>query len=52
MNVVSNFIVYGIIVLAIVVFSILSVTFRKMLRAATCLLFALISTAALYFLLG
>ncbi|MBS7409368.1 MAG: NADH-quinone oxidoreductase subunit J [Bacteroidales bacterium] len=52
MNVVSNFIVYGIIVLAIVVFSILSVTSRKILRAATYLLFALISTAALYFSLG
>ena len=52
MNVVSNFIVYAVIVLAIVVFSILSVTSRKILRAATYLLFTLFGTAAIYFQLG
>lgn len=52
MNVVSNFIVYAVIVLAIVVFSVLSVTSRKILRAATYLLFTLFGTAAIYFQLG
>ncbi len=40
---------YWIIVVAIVVFSILTVTTRKILRAATYLLFTLFATAALYF---
>ena len=52
MNVVSNFIVYAVIVLAIVVFSVLSVTSRKILRAAAYLLFTLFGTAAIYFQLG
>ena len=52
MNVVSNFIVYAVIVLAIVVFSVLSVTSRKILRAATYLLFTLFGTAAISFQLG
>ena len=46
-----NVIFFYIIAAAILGFSILSVTSRKILRAATFLLFVLISTAALYFLL-
>lgn len=46
-----NVIFFYIIAAAILVFSVLSVTSRKILRAATFLLFVLISTAALYFLL-
>ena len=45
----GRIIVYWIIVLAIVVFSVLTVTTRKILRAATYLLFTLFATAALYF---
>ncbi len=52
MNVVGNSIVYCVIALAIIVFSVLSVTSRKILRAATYLLFTLFATAALYFHLG
>lgn len=52
MNVVGNSIVYCVIALAIIVFSVLSVTSRKILRAATYLLFTLFATAALYFQLG
>ena len=52
MNVVGNSIVYCVIALAIIVFSVLSVTSGKILRAATYLLFTLFSTAALYFHLG
>ena len=40
---------YVVIALAIVIFSILAVTTRKILRAATYLLFTLFATAALYF---
>ncbi len=40
---------YLIIVLSIVIFSVLTVTTRKILRAATYLLFCLFATAALYF---
>lgn len=40
---------YLIIALSIIVFSILTVTTRKILRSATFLLFALFATAALYF---
>ena len=49
MESVGSFIVYLIIALAIVIFSVLAVTTRKILRAATYLLFALFATAALYF---
>ena len=52
MNVVGNSIAYCVIALAIIVFSILSVTSRKILRTATYLLFTLFATAALYFHLG
>lgn len=45
----GSIITYVVIVLAIVVFSVLAVTTRKILRAATYLLFALFATAAVYF---
>ena len=43
---------YCVIALSIIVFSVLSVTSRKILRSATYLLFTLFATAALYFQLG
>lgn len=46
---VGGFIAYVIIALVIVIFSILAVTTRKILRAATYLLFVLFATAAAYF---
>jgi len=49
MESVGSTIVYWIIALAIVIFSVLTVTTRKILRAATYLLFVLFATAALYF---
>lgn len=49
MESVGSIICYWIITLAIVIFSILTVTTRKILRAATFLLFVLFATAALYF---
>ena len=52
MNLIGNLIVYCVIAVAIIVFSVLSVTSRKILRAATYLLFTLFATAALYFQLG
>ncbi len=45
----GSIIAYAVIVLAIVIFSVLAVTTRKILRAATYLLFALFATAAVYF---
>ena len=45
----GSIICYWIIALAIVIFSVLTVTTRKILRAATYLLFVLFATAALYF---
>lgn len=45
----GSIIFYWIIALSIVVFSVLTVTTRKILRAATYLLFTLFATAALYF---
>lgn len=45
----GNIIMYFVIALAIIVFSVLTVTTRKILRAATYLLFVLFATAALYF---
>ncbi len=47
----NNQIMFLLFSLVIVVFSILTVTSRKILRAATFLLFVLVSTAGLYFLL-
>ncbi len=49
MDSVGSIIVYAVIAIAIIVFSVLAVTTRKILRAATYLLFALFATAALYF---
>ncbi len=49
MESVGSSIVYWIIALSIVIFSVLTVTTRKILRAATYLLFTLFATAALYF---
>jgi len=49
MESVGSIIVYWLIVLSIVVFSVLTVTTRKILRAATFLLFTLFATAVLYF---
>lgn len=43
---------YFIIALAIIVFSVLTVTSRKILRSATYLLFVLFATAGIYFQLG
>lgn len=49
MESVGGIIMYWIIVLSIVVFSVLTVTTRKILRSATFLLFTLFATAMLYF---
>lgn len=49
MESVGNIIMYFIIALAIIVFSVLTVTTRKILRSATYLLFVLFATAMLYF---
>lgn len=48
----SNQIMFIIFSVMIIVFSILTVTSRKILRAAVFLLFVLVSTAALYFMLN
>ena len=48
MESVGSIIAYWLIVAAIVVFSVLTVTTRKILRSATYLLFTLFATAALY----
>lgn len=47
----NNQIMFALLALMILVFSVLTVTSRKILRAAVYLLFVLISTAGLYFLL-
>jgi NADH-quinone oxidoreductase subunit J len=49
MESVGSIIMYLIIALSMIVFSVLAVTTRKILRAATYLLFALFATAGLYF---
>ncbi|MCQ2287799.1 MAG: NADH-quinone oxidoreductase subunit J [Muribaculaceae bacterium] len=49
MESVGNIFMYFIIALAIIVFSVLTVTTRKILRSATYLLFVLFATALLYF---
>ncbi len=51
MESVGSNILYFVIAIAIIVFSVLTVTTRKILRAATYLLFALFATAVLYFYL-
>ena len=45
----GNVIMYVIIALTIIVFSVLAVTTKKILRSATYLLFVLLATAAIYF---
>ena len=52
MDSVGNIIVYFIVAIAIAVFSVLTVTSRRILRSATYLLFVLLSTAVIYFQLG
>ncbi len=49
---IGNFILYLVCTIAIVVFSLMAVTSKKILRAATYLLFTLIATAVVYFQLG
>ncbi len=49
MESIGNIIVYVVIALAITVFSVLTVTTRKILRSATYLLFVLFATAGIYF---
>ncbi len=49
MESVGSIILYFVIVTAIIVFSVLTVTTRKILRSATYLLFTLFATAAIYF---
>lgn len=51
MESVGSLIVYVVVALSIMVFSVLAVTTRKILRSATFLLFALFATAAVYFML-
>jgi NADH-quinone oxidoreductase subunit J len=48
----GNQIIFAILAIAIIVFSIITVTSRRILRAAVSLLFVLISTACLYFMLN
>lgn len=52
MESVGNIVMYFIIALAIIVFSVLTVTSRRILRAATYLLFVLFATAGIYFQIG
>ena len=52
MESVGSIIMYLVIVAAIIIFSVLAVTSRKILRSATYLLFTLFATAAIYFQLG
>ena len=52
MDSISNIVLYFVIAISIVVFSIMAVTSRKILRAATYLLFVLLGTAVFYFQLG
>ena len=49
MESVGSIIVYAVIALTIIICSVLAVTTRRILRAATYLLFSLFATAALYF---
>ena len=46
---VANIILYFVVAIAIIVFSVLTVTTRKILRSATYLLFVLFATAIIYF---
>ena len=51
MESVGSIILYFIVALAMIVFSVLAVTTRKILRAATYLLFTLFAAAVVYFML-
>lgn len=52
MDSLANIILYFVVAIVMTVFSVMAVTSRKILRAATYLLFVLISTAVIYFQLG
>lgn len=52
MDSVGNIILYFVMAIVIVVFSVMTVKSRKILRSATYLLFVLLATALLYFQLG
>lgn len=52
MDSVANIILYFVVAICILVFSVMTVTSRKILRAATYLLFVLIGTSIFYFQLG
>lgn len=52
MDSVANIILYFVVALVISIFSVMTVVSRKILRAATYLLFVLIGTAVFYFQLG
>lgn len=52
MDSVGNIILYCVVALSMVIFSVMTVTTRRILRSATYLLFVLISTAVFYFQLG
>lgn len=52
MDSVANIILYLVVALSTVIFSVMAVTSRRILRAATYLLFVLLSTAVIYFQLG
>lgn len=52
MDSVGNIILYFVIAIAMIIFSYMAVTSRKILRAATYLLFVLVCTAVFYFQLG
>ena len=52
MDQVGNIILYFVTALVIIVFSVMTVTSRKILRSATYLLFVLLATAVMYFQLG
>ena len=52
MDSVGNIIVYFIVAISILIFSVKAVTSKKILRAATYLLFVLLATAIIYFQLG
>lgn len=52
MDSVANIILYFVVALIVVIFSVMAVTSRKILRSATYLLFVLVGTAIFYFQLG
>lgn len=52
MESIGNIVLYFVVSLIIIIFSVMAVTTRKILRAATYLLFVLLGTAVFYFQLG